>query len=79
MFFLYLPSFKINSLGFQTLTGAYGLSAEDKLNLRQLFSAPTEKRGDEYKTLRAQYKNYKENYVKYMKFDPTKPNLSEYF
>ena len=53
----------------------------DRLNLKQLFSTPTEGRDDGigYKSLRKQYKAYKENYVKYIKFNPLKPNPGKDF
>ena len=63
-----LPLFKIDSLGFHSLTEAkYGASYQsykmqdvDRLNLQQIFSAPTEWRDDGigYKALNEQYKTY---------------------
>ena len=53
----------------------------DRLNLKQLFSEPTEGREDGlgYKALREQYKTYKENFMNYMKFDPLATNSSKDF
>ena len=51
----------------------------DRLNLQQIFSAPTEERdaGIGYKALKDKYKIYKENYAKYVKFDPLESNLGK--
>ena len=51
----------------------------DRLNLQQIFSAPTEGRDDGigYKALKDKYKTYKGNYAKYIKFDPLEPNLGK--
>ena len=72
---------KNNPLGFLSLTKAldksYAWNSDsDRLNFEQLFSGPVKKENDGLKFLRNQYKNYKESYVKYMKFDPEKPNPS---
>ena len=72
---------KNNPLGFLSLTKAldksYAWNSDaDRLNFEQLFSGPVKKENDGLKSLRNQYKNYKESYVKYMKFDPEKPNPS---
>ena len=50
----------------------------DRLNIQQLISGHTGD-GTGYKSLREQYKSFKENFVKYVKFDPVDPNLGKYF
>ena len=44
-------------------------------------SPPTERRENEidYKSTREQYTSYKENYVKYLQFDPEEANQSQHF
>ena len=54
-------------------------SDADRLNFRQLISGSPEKKKDGPEYSREQYKGYKESYVKYIKFDPAKPNPSMYF
>ena len=55
------------------------MQVADRLNLQQLFTAPTEGKdyGIGYRALSEQFKTYKENYVKYIKFDPLEPNLGK--
>ena len=54
------------------LTGT-SLSTEDRLKLHHLVK---ERKGGGLDSLREQYKNYKEGYVKNMQFDPKKSNPS---
>ena len=69
--------------GLNTLGGFYILYMYEpaRINyLRQLFSGSTEEEEEHgYKSWREQYRSYKESYVKYIQFDPEKPNLSRYF
>ena len=70
-----------NLIGFLILTKgldslAWTLDARNRLNFEQLFSGPIKKKEDGLESLRNHYKSYKESYVKFMKFDPEKPNLS---
>ena len=60
------------------LLGSVSISGEDFMKLNQLFHAATERKEDiiENKSLREQYKSYKESYVKYLRFYPEKSNLS---
>ena len=46
-------------------------------HLHRLFSGSIEEEEHGYKSWREQYKSYKESYVKYIQFDPEKPNLSK--
>ena len=77
------PPFKTDSSGIRTLTEAsYGagytlMDAERvKLHLHQIFSEPTKRKGNGLESLKGQYKSHKESYVKQLRFDPEKPNLS---
>ena len=66
---------KIYSPGIRILAGgSFGLTSAHRLNLDQLFSGSAEKNENGLESLREQYKSYKENFVKYMKFDPESPN-----
>ena len=46
-------------------------------HLQQMLSTFTERNDNEYSSALKQYKNYKENFLKHLDFDPTQPNLSE--
>ena len=52
------------------------LNDEIRRNGYQIGYELTERKEFKHQSLRKQYKNYKESYVKHLQFDPIKPTLS---
>ena len=69
-------------LGFHSLIGGVKSNAwesdADRHKFRQLFSGSAERKEDGLESLVKLYMNYKESYVKHIKFDPKEPNLGMY-
>ena len=70
----------LSNSGFRALSNGLpqdGIDREQLLSLQQLVSTSAEGKEARHESFREQYKRYKESYVKHLRFDPGKPDLSK--
>ena len=71
-----MVNFLIFNLKCYSPAGFLSLNDEIRRNGYQIGYELTERKEYRHQSLRQQYKNYKESYVKHLQFDPIKPTLS---
>ena len=73
----FITTFLQKTLGFDAVTGGVKFWQSDaaRLKLHQMFSGSPERKEDGLESQTERYMNYKDSFVKYMKFDPDNPNI----